>query len=149
MANPSLTAEEVQRLQKPARGSGLLAREAAKAAERTAEDKAIKAAKVRDGHRCRWPEDHTCRGLLEGAHIVDKSLGGANEASNIVSLCAWLHRRGPESVHGKQLKVEADTDRGAYGPLSFWRQTGEYDALGQPLYYLVGREDGRGGVVRD
>jgi hypothetical protein len=57
-----------------------------------------------------------------------------------VTVCAFLHRRGPETIHGKQLKVECDTERGADGALSFWRQTGELDALGQPTYYLVKRE---------
>jgi len=149
MANPDLTEDELKRLQKPMRGAGVLEREAARAAERTAEATAIKEAKAREGYRCRWPEEHTCRGLLEGAHLVDKSRGGENVRHNIWAVCAWLHRRGPESIHGKQLKVDAETERGTDGPLSFWRQTGEYDALGQPIYYLVGREDGRGGVVRD
>lgn len=127
-------------LQKPARGSLLLARaeQAAKAA--TLERKEKAAAKKRDG-RCRWPEKHTCLGgELEAAHVVDASRGGEMHRRNLVTLCPFLHRRGPQSVHGKQLKMEAETERLADGPLSFWRQTGECDALGQPTYYLVARE---------
>lgn len=90
-------------------------------------------AKKRDG-RCRWPEVHKCRFGLEAAHIQDASLLGPMAAENLVSFCGWIHRRGPESIHGKQLKVEKDSPRGANGPLSFWRK-GE-----DGVYYLVKRE---------
>jgi hypothetical protein len=130
---------------KPAKGSAILAREK-EDAERVAHEREIaKLVKARDG-RCRWPEAHKCRGgALEAAHIVDKSLVGATSMENEITLCPWLHRRGPESIHGKQLKVEKDTERGANGPLSFWRQTGEFDALDQPMYALVARELAPGG----
>jgi len=134
---------------KPTRGSALLERAARKAADKAAERAASDAAKKRDGYKCRWPTVHTCLGGLEGAHIVDKSRGGANTPDNIVTLCAYLHRRGPESIHGKQLKVECDSGDGAMGPLSFWRQTGEVDALGQPIYACVARERSPGVVERD
>jgi hypothetical protein len=128
-------------LQKPARGSLILAREKAEAEAARIEREAKGAVKKRDG-RCRWPEKHVCRGgELEAAHIVDASLGGLMASENLVTVCPWIHRRGPESIHGKQLKVETETtERGAWGALSFWRQTGEFDALGQPTYYLVARE---------
>jgi hypothetical protein len=129
-----------ERLKKPARGSAILDREDAAAKAEAIERREKTAAKKRDG-RCRWPEKHTCRGgALEAAHIKDASLMGPMEAANLVTVCPWIHRRGPESIHGKQLKVEAETARGAYGPLSFWRQTREFDALGQPVYFLIARE---------
>ncbi len=136
-----LTPEEIRdRLRKPMRGAAILAREEKEAAALAVERREKGIAKKRDG-RCRWPEPHKCRGgVLDAAHIVDASLGGLMDAANLVTLCPWLHRRGPESVHGKQIKIEAETERGAYGPLSFWRQTGTFDALGAPLYYLVARE---------
>jgi hypothetical protein len=133
---------------KPQRGAGILAREDADKRREQHEREVAKAVKRRDG-RCRWPEAHTCRGELEAAHIVDKSLGGETSTENELTICAWLHRRGPESIHGKQLKVEKETARGANGPLSFWRQDGGFDALGYPTYVCVAVEDGRGGLVRN
>lgn len=125
---------------RPARGTAILEREARKAKDKAEERAAIDDAKARDGFRCRWPEKHKCRGGLEGAHIIDKSLCGPNDPANIVPVCAWIHRRGPESIHGKQLKVECETPEGSRGALSFWRQTGEYDSLQQPIYHCIARE---------
>lgn len=137
------------RLAKPEKGSVILAREKDDA-ERLKQEREVAAeVKRRDG-RCRWPEAHKCRGgALEAAHIVDKSLVGATSTENEITLCPWIHRRGPESIHGKQLKVEKETPAGANGPCSFWRQTGEFDALGQPIYYLVARERAIGILERD
>jgi hypothetical protein len=118
---------------KPQRGSRVLAKEQADAEAATIEKREKGAAKKRDG-RCRWPEAHKCRLGLEAAHIQDASLGGPMDRRNLVTVCAWLHRRGPESIHGKQLQVRCETADGAQGPLSFWRQ--QLDGS----YYLVARE---------
>jgi hypothetical protein len=135
---------------KPQRGSAILARAKDDADRKAKELEVAKLVKTRDGFKCRWPEPHKCRGgALEAAHIVDKSLQGATETWNEVTFCPWIHRRGPESIHGKELKVEKETERGADGPLSFWRQTGEVDALGQPIYYMVARERSIGVVEKD
>jgi len=128
---------------KPAKGTALLERE-----RRTADRKALERdvalrVKLRDGFKCRWPEVHKCRGGLEAAHIRDKSLLGETSTANEITLCAWIHRRGPQSIHGKQLKVELETPDGANGALSFWRQ----DAQGG--YYLVARERAIGILERD
>lgn len=137
---PHVDAETRKALEKPARGSLILAREQADADAARIEREAKGEAKKRDG-RCRWPEKHVCRGgNLEAAHIADASLGGAMAPENLVTVCPWIHRRGPESIHGKHLKVEIETPRGAFGALSFWRQTGAFDDLGQPTYYLIARE---------
>ena len=127
-------------LSKPARGSTILGREDAKAKALKTEREQKAIAKKRDG-RCRWPEAHKCRGgELEAAHIRDASTGGEMKAYNLVTVCPWIHRRGQESIHGKQLKVEANSASGAWGALSFWRQTGQFDELGQPVYFLIARE---------
>lgn len=125
---------------KPQRGSAKLASEQEDAKRLQDERIVASLVKARDGFRCRWPEAHKCRGPLEAAHIVDKSLGGETSTENEVTFCAWVHRQGPESIHGKQLKVEKETAKGARGPLSFWRKDGGFDALGQPTYSLVARE---------
>lgn len=131
---------DLERLKKPARGSLVLQREQDEKAADKKEREAKASTKARDGYRCRWPEKHICRKGLEAAHIVDASLGGEMEPENLITVCGWIHRRGPESIHGKQLKVEKETQAGAKGALSFWRQTGEFDTLGQPTYYMVKRE---------
>ena len=118
---------------KPARGSRVIARERETEAALRLEIEQKGTAKKRDG-RCRWPEPHKCRCGLEAAHIQDASLGGPMDAANLVTLCAWIHRRGPSSLHGKQLKVECESERGAWGPLSFWRKSDDGD------WFLVARE---------
>jgi hypothetical protein len=125
---------------KPKRGAAILDREKADAERVAHERKVSKDVRARDA-RCRWPEAHKCRGgVLEAAHIEDKSLQGPTCTENEVLLCPWIHRRGPESIHGKQLKIEKETERGADWTLSFWRRTDQYDELGQPVYALVARE---------
>lgn len=118
---------------KPSRGQRVLDKERddAEALKHEREQKGL--TRKRDG-RCRWPEAHKCRFDLESAHIVDASLGGLMDAENLVTLCAWIHRRGPESIHGKQLQIEKETERGAWGPLSFWKKGAD------GAFYLVARE---------
>src|SRR5688572_16665815 len=136
-------------LWKPKRGAAILAREKADAEREAHEREIAKQVKTREGFKCRWPEKHKCRGGLEAAHILDKSLGGATSTENELAVCAWIHRRGPASIHGKELRVDKESGLGANGPLSFWKQSGEYDALGQPIYYCVARERSIGVVEKD
>jgi hypothetical protein len=136
-------------LQKPEKGTALMERHSADLARKQQERDVADAVRKRDG-RCRWPEAHKCLGgPLEAAHIVDKSLRGETATENVVLLCPFIHRRGPESIHGKQLRVEKETPEGANSILSFWRQLGEFDPLGQPVYYLVARERAIGILERD
>lgn len=109
-------------------------------AARVKQERDIAAAvRKRDG-RCRWPEVHKCRFGFEAAHVEDKSLCGETSLANELLLCAWIHRRGPESIHGKQLKIEVDKADPVNPCFSFWRQTDSFDELGQPIYALVARE---------
>lgn len=123
---------------KPSKGTALLERESRKREHKAAEDAVIAEAKRIDG-RCRWPEAHKCRGGLEGAHVFQhRGMGGNPEGDrttveSILTVCAWIHRRGPESIDGKDLKVEAETAEGTRGPCAFWRQTAEG-------WHLVARE---------
>lgn len=131
---------------KPPRGSGVLEREKADRERREHEEQVAKAVKKRDG-RCRWPEAHKCRGELEAAHIVDKGMGGDHGlrtyTGNEITLCRWLHRSGPESIHGKQLKVEPLTPDGADGPCAFYRQAEDGS------YYVVAQERAIGIIDKD
>lgn len=148
MANPDLQPFDAS-LRKPERGTAIHARHTSDLARKQHEREVGDQVRRRDA-RCRWPVAHKCLGgPLEAAHIIDKSLRGETAAENVVLLCPWIHRRGPESIHGKQLKVEKETPAGANGPLSFWRHDGGIDALGLPTYVCVGRESSIGITERD
>lgn len=127
---------------KPVRGQRVLDKERDDADAKAHEIAVKKAVKRRDVI-CQWPEAHKCRGGLECAHLVDASLGGEMVEENLILLCAWIHRRGPASIHGKQLKVEAETTWGARGPLGFWKK-GE-----DGMFYLVARKFADGSTERD
>lgn len=107
---------------KPSRGTHVIDREAQRYQIVQAERIAKAAARKRDHWGCRWPEPHVCRGGIEVAHILDKSLGGPSETCNLMTLCAWVHRRGPASIHGKQLMVMPETPLGADAACAFYRR---------------------------
>ncbi len=124
---------------KPRRGSAVLEREQRAAGDLDAEKAAKAKAKARDGFRCQWPERHKCRGGLEAAHIVDDSRGGAMDASNLIALCAWIHRRGPESIHSKDLRVELVSPKhGANGRVKFYRRVWSETRAQEFTWRLVG-----------
>lgn len=127
---------------KPQRGQRVLDKEAHDAELDAIEKREKGKAKKRD-MGCRWPEKHKCRGGLEAAHIRDASLGGEMASRNLIVLCAWLHRRGPVSIHGKQLRIEPETARGADGPCAFYQQGVD------GRFYLVARETAIRQVERD
>lgn len=119
---------------KPARGTRVLEKERTDAERQARELEIRKAVRARDG-KCRWPEKHKCRCELECAHVTDASLGGAYEPENLVLLCGWIHRRGPESIHGKELRMEHEGLDPLGRPIfSFWKQDGG------GAYYLLARE---------
>jgi hypothetical protein len=130
---PVFDPDVAKQLQKPARGSRVLAKEDADA-ERAKREAAVRKDVHRFQPRCRWPMAHKCRGGLECAHMLDASLGGAYTAENLIRICAWIHRRGPESIHGKQLAIEPQTPRGARDGLLFYRKGDD------GIFYLVARE---------
>lgn len=111
---------------KPQRGTHVLDRETARYAIVKAERLAKALAKRRDHWGCRWPEVHRCRGPIEVAHIFeDKKMGGdhgrLSHSAALMTLCAWIHRLGPASIHGKQLRVEPETEFGADAACAFYR----------------------------
>lgn len=119
---------------KPKRGTRVLNKEVEDAEYELHARKVRAIVRKRDG-KCRWPEKHTCRFDLECAHVLDASLGGPMEPWNLILVCAWIHRRGPESIHGKQLCIERETPIDAETVLfSFHRQRDDGS------YYLIARE---------
>lgn len=139
---PNFDLETAKALQKPMRGTGVLEREKERATAKQREIEIKREVKRRDVV-CQWPEAHKCRGGLECAHLVDASLGGAMEPENLILLCAWIHRRGPESIHGKQLKIDGESTLGAKGILAFWRKGAD------GAYYLVARKFTDGTTEKD
>jgi len=132
---------------KPPRGSRLLEREKAEQRAAQAEQAVSREVKRLDG-RCRWPERHTCRGGLEAAHLHDKSIGGDTTINALITLCVWIHRRGPESVHGKQLEVRPLTAQGTRGPCGFYRKHYREGRRGEYVWRLVAQESAPGVVER-
>lgn len=131
---------------KPERGSGVLAKEARRA-EIEAHERAVKQRTKRRDGGCRWPEASDCRGILEGAHIEAKGMGGDHgertHTGNVVTLCLWHHRKGPASIHSPNGRIDCETDAGADGPLSFWRRGSDGG------WFCVGRERSVGVIERD
>lgn len=112
---------------KPQRGTHVLDREAARYAIVKAERVAKALAKRRDHWGCRWP-DHKCRGPIEVAHVFTAAgMGGdpqliRTQPENLMTLCSWVHRHGPQSLHSRDLKIEAETPLGTDGPCAFYRR---------------------------
>lgn len=134
--DPEVEEERIKSLVKPCRGSVVMKREDDRAELLKIEKREKAAVKKRDG-RCRWPLKHKCRGGLEAAHIRDASLGGEMHRTNLVTLCAWIHRSGPSTIHSKDFQIRCESAAGAEGPLSFWRLNNFVPEHG---YYLITRE---------
>ena len=90
-------------------------------------------AKARDGHRCRWPQKHTCEGPIESSHVFEhKKMGGdpamdRSETRGLMTFCRGIHRTFEASIDGKDLRVEPLTDKGADGPCRFLARVPYHD----------------------
>lgn len=81
---------------------------------------------------CRWPKfdhdtkRHVCVGRLEAAHRVAIGIGGDRNKSrtdrrDLLVVCTHIHLgTGGLEQHGR--KWEPLTERGALGPVSFWKR---------------------------
>lgn len=81
--------------------------------------------RVRDGLGCRWPGcEYWKRGVIvEGAHLVDKGMGGdpkqiRTKVELMMRLCKE-HHQGPHSLHSGHREIEFLTERKADGPCTF------------------------------
>ena len=115
-------------LQKPAKGSALLARRQRSASRRAAEQKAMQAAKRRDGHRCMFPgcPYRTLELPIDACHLHGWHRGmGGNPAldrttpQQIISLCRLHHG---EYDAGLIDIRPLDAHRGTDGPCEFVRR---------------------------
>jgi hypothetical protein len=120
LMNPDITADD---LRKPVRGEYRRARRDKRMAGETYLREQKRIAKARDGGKCRWPGcdcgKNGRKPLLESAHLIDKSRGGSDDASNLISLCDERHR-GTPSLHSKDLHIEPLTPHGANGVCAFY-----------------------------
>jgi 5-methylcytosine-specific restriction endonuclease McrA len=92
---------------------------------------------------CRWPGCDCQRSWgwaqgalwmrqLEVAHIIDKSLGGANDRRNLILICGWRHR-GNFSLHSKRARITPLTSKGTDGKCEFWqmrKKDGPFELVG-------------------
>ncbi len=81
--------------------------------------------RVRDGIGCRWPGcEYWKHGVIvEGAHLVDKGMGGdpkqiRTKVDLMMRLCKE-HHQGPRSLHSAHREIVFLTDRKANGPCEF------------------------------
>lgn len=125
------------------RGAATVAKEKA-AAKETAEDIDVKRQVRERDKKCRWPGKHKCRGGFECVHIIDASRGGQMVTTNLVLFCGWIHRKGPESIHGKQLEVRILSKKGADGALSFHRKVFSETRAGEYTWRTVSKETAPG-----
>lgn len=139
---------------KPTKGSTVLERRAKRKAIEADEDAKKRAAKARDGHRCRWPRSdhdtpgHVCVGPIESAHQVALGMGGdktgdRTSTAGLLSCCRWIHQLGYFSLEQHGRKWEGETPAGADGPIAFFRQGPD------GTYVMVGRETSIGVLERD
>lgn len=116
------------------------------------EDAAKKAAKERDGKRCRWPhrtpeERLACRRSTwkEAMHYRGKGMGGNKDGSrnvkkNLLTGCPPVHQ-GPTSIHAGMKRLRHLTPDICDGPMAFDEKVG-----GQ--WVEVGREISVGVLAR-
>lgn len=138
MANPHL---EPGALDKPILGAYSRQRKEDRLDLEAERKKKKQQARVRDGHKCRWP-GCDCKRLklrLEVSHIVPISLDGSDETENLILLCFERHQ-GKPSLHSHDLEIEKLTPDGADGLLAFYErdeETGEMKHVATEKYIGV------------
>jgi hypothetical protein len=127
------------RLQKPAKGSGLIDRRE-KRREIELHEEREKDAVRSDDKRCRWPHCENCRTYkprLEVAHLDAKGFGGdhglRSDRTQMI-LLDYLTHQGADGLEQHGRRIVTLTDRGTRGPCEFWKQ----DRVNG--WYLVARE---------
>ena len=80
---------------------------------------------VRDRYRCRSPVCN--RQDITPHHLVFRSAGGSDEASNVATVCSWCHLLG---IHGARIRAQGTAE------LIHW----ELGAPGHPCLVVHGRQ---------
>ena len=115
---------------KPGKGDADIQRKLDAKAERLKEDREKAKARRRDAAvgGCRWPKCEYCAQKLglrkEVAHVVNKSQGGPNDVTNLISFCHPIHQ-GSNSIHSGDKRVRPiDKVKGTSGPCRFDQKKG-------------------------
>ncbi len=135
MANPHLSADELQRLQKPAKGTALMDRQERRRSRASREDAAKQEARKRDSSRCRLPHCPYCkeyghRNLVpQVAHVI-AAKGHGGDPEGIRSTADKLMVLDP-LAHAAQERHEWDvvplTGTGTNGLCEFYLIEDVYD----------------------
>lgn len=113
---------------KPSRVDRLNERERQRRDRAKTEKTAKAQAKRRDGYRCRFPLCGCARvhRRLESAHVIDKSRGGPNKTSNLLTLCVDRHQDSVYALHRGTIDVRpVHEPQGFDGPAAFYIDTEE------------------------
>lgn len=128
---------------KPARGSHWLEGRKRRADQKAAEESLMRAARLRDGDKCRWPscEFAPKKPRREVAHLTHRGIGGnpaldRTQRDKLITLC-FIH-------HGlfdaAELDIEPMTSRGTDGAVCFYRrhrETGQMQhVFTEPITYI-------------
>jgi hypothetical protein len=118
---------------KPSRTARKKAKRTAVVGRQTTEATNKRAAKKRDGHRCRFPLCGCAKLKLriESSHDAHKGMGGnpagdRSLTSGLMTLCVHRHQDGIISRHKGTLRAVYLTDRGSDGPVAWEIDGGAY-----------------------
>lgn len=127
VADPSLSADQLARLQKPEKGSHWKAGRDRRKAVVAYEEREKEKVRRRD-QKCRWPHCENCRAYKprpEVAHVVAKGMGGdhglKSSADQMMLLDYLTHQGGPDSVEQHGRRIEPLTPAGTDGRCAFYR----------------------------
>lgn len=110
---------------KPERGTARLERLGKKRSRKLAEERAMSAARRRDGHRCRWPRCEFTGLTLAVAHLEHRGMGGnpagdKTERHKLILLCVRHHDRFDGRAAPDVDIVPVDSRAGTDGPCVFY-----------------------------
>jgi hypothetical protein len=131
-ADASLSQDDEGRMSfpKPSRGSALVASRLRRRERKAAEDAVMRAAKQRDGHRCRFP---WCdfRGLelpLDACHVRHRGMGGnpsGDRTATTDQLICFCRRHHGLYDAGTHFDIQPQTPKGCDGPVDFTAPHGD------------------------
>lgn len=148
-SGPAPEEREFKSFPKPIRGQALLARRETRAQRVAAEQKAMRAALVRDRMQCRWPKcEFKKRDLpIDPCHQTHRGAGGNPDGSRttrktVIALCRIHHGRWDAG----EIDVQPLTDQGFDGPVTFYAKhadTGRLEQIASEQTIGVSTERGR------
>jgi hypothetical protein len=130
---PAFDPEMAQRLQKPAKGTATVARQAKRTDIKKHEREVKEAITRRDGQKvCRLDPNcqHVKKGVrVEGVHLDSKGMAGdhgVRTQSDLMLRGCFIHHQGVRSIHSGDLRVKFLTAKKADGPIALLRKEVEF-----------------------